>query len=345
MDPAVSDHIVEPTARRVEIPRTYEPPPGAPASEPTLADVIDLIRRQRKLVMAVPLTLFLLVVVVSLVLPRVFEATALFMPQATDAKTSRLAGLAGQFGIALPLGDAGQPLGFYVELLKSREILTAIVNDRYTFTAAGQTRSGTLMDLFRVSGKTEALRRDAALRQLKRAVEVTSDPASGLVKVVVRTRWAPLSQRIVQRLLELVSEFNLRRRQTQAAAEREFVGGRLNEARAELDTASERLESFLRRNREYRNAPVLTFQYDRLSREVVMRQQLYTSLAQAYDQARMDEVRDTPVITTVERPDLPANPVSRHLILKGLVALLVGGMLGIGLAFGREMAPERHAAA
>src|SRR2546428_650042 len=97
--------------------------------------------------------------------------------------------------------------------------------------------------------------------------------------------------------LALVNTFNLERRQSRAAQEKRFVETRRTEARDELQVAEDRLKSFLERNRDYRNSPQLVFDQERLAREVALRQQLLTSLSQAYEQARIDEVRDTPVIT------------------------------------------------
>jgi uncharacterized protein involved in exopolysaccharide biosynthesis len=56
-------------------------------------------------------------------------------------------------------------------------------------------------------------------------------------------------------------------------------------------------------------------------------------LAQNFEQARIDEVRDIPVITIVEAPEPPALPDSRMLLLRGLLALVAGALLGALLAF------------
>ncbi|MGH7701841.1 MAG: GNVR domain-containing protein, partial [Gemmatimonadales bacterium] len=104
------------------------------------------------------------------------------------------------------------------------------------------------------------------------------------------------------------------------------------QVRADLREAEDRLQEFLQRNREFRNSPQLAFEYDRLQREVTMRQQVYTTLAQGYEQARIDEVRNTPLISIVEQPDLPVKPKSRRLILKTLLGLTLGGLLGLFLA-------------
>jgi uncharacterized protein involved in exopolysaccharide biosynthesis len=306
-------------------------------AEPSLADLVNLIRRNLRLVGGVAIAACSCVVVIVLLLPRTYAASASLTPQSGEGRTSRLASYAAQFGLNFPLGDTGPTLGFYVDLLKSREILRPLVEARYEFLIDGKHYAGTLMDLYQVRGRTEALRQDAAMKRLKAAIDVSADPASGLVKLSVRSRWAPLSKRIAESMLELVNDFNLRRRQGQASAERRFVESRLEEAKAELDGAAKRLQVFLERNRDYRNSPLLVFQYDGFSRELSMRQQLYTSISQAYEQARIDEVRNTPVITTVERPELPAKPESKHLLLKGLVALFIGALVGLSGAFGREM--------
>ena len=45
------------------------------------------------------------------------------------------------------------------------------------------------------------------------------------------------------------------------------------------------------------------FGHDRLERQVSVRQELVTAMAQAYEQARVDEVRNAPVITVIDQPE------------------------------------------
>jgi len=95
-------------------------------------------------------------------------------------------------------------------------------------------------------------------------------------------------------------------------------------------------QRFLQNNRQFQSSPELVFQHDRLQRRVAMRQQVYTSLVQSYEQARIDEVRNTPVITVVEEAEEPVRPDSRRLPLKAALGVVLGGMFGTFVAFGRE---------
>ena len=78
------------------------------------------------------------------------------------------------------------------------------------------------------------------------------------------------------------------------------------------------MQQFLQTNRQL-GSPALTFQRDRLQREVQLQQQVVTSLAQQYEENRIREVRDTPVITVIEPPILAARPDAR---LRALILIL-----------------------
>jgi uncharacterized protein involved in exopolysaccharide biosynthesis len=150
-----------------------------------------------------------------------------------------------------------------------------------------------------------------------------------------------LAEQLVLSFLDEVNQFNLETRRSQAASERTFTEQRVQEVRHELRRAEDDLQRFLQRNRDYRNSPQLTFEQDRLAREVAVRQALYTTLSQALEKAKIEEVRDTPVITVVERPEMPAKPDGRGLLRKGLLALVVGTAIGVGFVLGRDRLDRR----
>jgi uncharacterized protein involved in exopolysaccharide biosynthesis len=152
------------------------------------------------------------------------------------------------------------------------------------------------------------------------------------VKLSVTTRWPSVSLALAERLVQSVNQFNLETRKSQAAAERRFVEVQVGEAERALREAEDRLQSFLQRNRAIADSPELGFQRDRLQREVALRQQVYTSLVQSREEARIREVRDTPVITLLEGPRLPMVGEARKSVKKGLAGGIAGAMLGVLIA-------------
>ena len=297
----------------------------------SFAAALTFLLAHRRLVLGTGLLVFVLVTAVSLLRSRTFTSTASFMPQTSESVLSRFSGLAATFGVPVPASDAGSSPAFYVTLLKSRDVLRRTVQTPYLIRVGGDTIRRTLVDFYKAEGATPAARRDAAAERLLEDLMVSTGRETGIVKLEVTTVDPALSQQVSQRMIGLVSEFNMLRRQSNAGSERRFVEGRSAEAKRALEAAEGRLQGFLQRNREYRNAPQLVFEYDRLQRDVQMQQQIYSSLAQALEQSRIDEVRNTPVITLIEPPDLPAKPDGRFALVKGILGLLVG--LGLGALF------------
>jgi uncharacterized protein involved in exopolysaccharide biosynthesis len=314
--------------------------------EATLLDVVIILLRHRRLILIVPLVFFVVVVFATLAAPRTYTAVTTFAPYSPDpAPGAGAMGLAAQFGINLS-GAGGQlSPDFYAELITTRPILMSVVETQYEVV---RPRSfplfrdsvrveGNLVEVMEMSGRPYPEMREIARGTLADMISVSTNRGSGTIRVSVTSDSPALSGRIAERIVELVHEFNLGRRQSQAAAERRFTEDRVEAAQRELRDAENELEEFLQRNRMIQS-PELQFRHDRLQREVVMRQQLYSSLAQSYEQARIEEVRNTPVITIVQPPEPPVLPDRRRLLFKGFAAILLGAFVGCVAALALEFA-------
>ncbi|MGI9042240.1 MAG: Wzz/FepE/Etk N-terminal domain-containing protein [Gemmatimonadales bacterium] len=308
-------------------------PPGR-SEEVSLVGLVNVLLRHRALVAGVALFSCLGAILYALAQPRSYTATSSFMPQAPRAQ-GNLSGIAAQLGLALPTAGGAQSPAFYADLLHSRELLGDAVDSRYEFQTDTAAVSGNLLEIQPQPGRAET-RRERSVRALKRMIRPGVAQQTGVVTLGVTANHPALAQQINQRLLDLVNRFNMVSRQSQAGAERKFIEQRLAEVKADLRSAENRQQTFLQRNRDFQNSPELTFEQDRLEREVTRQQQVYTALSQSYEQAKIEEVRDTPVITIVEQPEVPALPDSRGLLMQAVLGLLLGTLLGGILAFGKE---------
>jgi len=276
----------------------------------------------------------------TLASPPSYTSSARFYAQSeTSSPLAGVSGLAAQFGIDVGTREAGRSPEFYADLLTSEGILDAAVRTPYTVTdttAASGTREGDLVALFGVEGETPEVRLERAREFLRNEVlDVGTDRDTGVITASATTPWPDLSAAIGGRLLELLEAFNLETRRSQAAMQRTFVEERLEESRRDLLAAEDSLQRFLERTRRLGTSPTLTFERDRLRRQVDLRQQLFTSLAESHQRARIEEVRDIPVITVVDLPAAPARPDDPRLLLRVVLGLMLGGMVGTGFAYGR----------
>ena len=314
---------------------------GPAARAITFFDIVNALLRHWRWVVGIPLLLAGGTVLLALSKPRVYTTAASFVPQGGEEGGAGLAGVAAQFGLRVPTARRTLSAEFYVDLLRSPAILREVAKASYEVPRGGRRVRVPLVDILEAPPGTPAQRLEATVRALRAQTSVSSARETGIVRLTVTTRWPELSAQIGTHMLDLVERFNLERRRTQAGAERRFTGERLAEARAELAEAENALQYFEARNRVWSNSPQLSMEHGRLERLIGMRQQVYTALAQSYEQARIDEVRNTPAITVIEPATPPPYPDGRQLASKGMVALILGLLLGVAAAAAAELI--RHA--
>lgn len=274
--------------------------------------------------------------------PVVYRASASFIPQGADPGRSGLASLAGQFGVSVSSGSSSLTPDFYLRLVKSREVLGRAVRDTVVVPGMGGRRV-TVEDLLDIGPGSAKGREEAAVDALSRRVSASASKSTGVVEFSVDTQWPIVSLAIARELVSGVNDFNQRTRRDQASAERKFIEGRLTMASIELRAAEDREQEFLQENRQFRS-PDLQFTHDRMQRAVSLRQQVFASLTQAYDDVRMREVRDTPVITMVDQPTVPVNPEPRGRGPRTVMGFLLGAVVGGLLAFAGDALAKRRAA-
>jgi uncharacterized protein involved in exopolysaccharide biosynthesis len=292
-------------------------------------------RRQSLLLLTVAL---LGGVATSLLLPAKYRATCTLSPapSATDRLRlgSALASLGGQFG--LDVGGARTQLRFYPRLVTSYWFLSNLAR----VPLVGDT---TLYWLFE-STTPDSLRPDYPRRmdtvvdRLRKAVSVELDDRGNVftISVVLPTRAMALAA--AQKAVALITEFDTHILRLQASESRRFVEERSDSARNDLGRAEDSLTTFLAHNRLYEQSPALTLYYQRLQRLVALKQEVYLTLSRNLEEARIQEVKEAPLLTVVDPPHAAwrrAEPNRRTVV----GVFLVGGIV---LVLIRAMIPMRR---
>ena len=305
-------------------------------------DFVNALLRRWRLVAGLPLLAAILTAIVVLLLPPRYTATVTFVPEqrtptrgggAGGAAGGGLVGLAGQLGI--PLGmDPTQSPRFYAEVLTSRELLARVLLTKFPDPrrpAAGD--SVPLLAILRVWGgiwgaKSAADSLDRGVRKLRRRVSARVDIQTFLVYLSVTTRYPDLSAAVATRFIEYLNEFNATKRESQARARRQFVEQRIVDGERELHAAEDDLRRFHERNRAWQESPELSAEEGRVHMQVNILQEVYLTLRRDYEQARIEEVNDTPVITVVD-PAVPPQRQSYWREVLVLLAFVFGGLIGV----------------
>ncbi len=297
-----------------------------------LVDLLETLLRYAWLIVAIGLLVGVGVVVSGLAKGRMYAAESAFVLDA-DKPSAGVSGIAAQFGIMIPQGGDGQSPGFYADLLASPTILRPILDSGVVVPTSTGTTILRLIDSMPALAGDRGMRRFYALQQLADRVSTNAAQRTGVVTLRVLDPSPQAALAINRRMLALLNEFNIDRRRTQATTQRAFVEDRLEKARVELRDAEESLRAFLAANRGYIPSSEANFARQRLERDVSTRSQVYLSLIQSYEQAKVEEIRAAPLVAVIQPPELPVGPEPRRLARKGIVGFLIGAMLGLFLAY------------
>ncbi len=313
-----------------------EPPRSPPASDISLYELMTPLVRRWKLIAATAAACGAATLLILLLQRPTYTAVTTFAPEnssSTGLMSSLvgLAGLAGQLGLGSSSSSSVSP-EFFVKLAHSDELLRSALLQPFSDPDSGSAKRP-LLQLLEVKGRTPEERVQAGTRILRKRIDASSDKSTGIVTLRVKLYSPELAADVAKHMVQQLNRFNLETRQTQSREQRRFSGERLTVAEQELRAAEQAQLAFLQRNRQYMDSPLLTFEYNRLNRQVMLRQEVYQSLVKAHEEARIAEVRDTPVLTVIDSAVAPVSPSGPRRILGTTVALVFGAGLGVLLAY------------
>lgn len=302
----------------------------------SLIEIANVLLRYRRIIVLLPVLFASVVGVRTFLQPRTYAASASFMPQIAESRSgSGAVALARQFGVNIGGGDrSGGSPQFYADLLQTREVLRKAVETEYRVedTELGE-RHATLVELYEVEGTSLKPAWHMGVKRLRGDLTVSVGRETGVIRLAISAFAPDLAEQILERLLALVNDFNLESRQSQAQEEGRFIAARMEAVHRELLAAKADLQSFLKTNRQFQNSPELLFEHDDLQREVVMRQGIYTALAQAHEQARIDAVRDTPLLTLIDSPVGSAEAEGRGTVQRTIFTFFAVLLMTVAAAF------------
>jgi len=292
-----------------------------------LLELMALLLDHRALLAALSLGFGAAALVVAMLMHPLYKAETTFVPETRQASLpAGLSSIAGQFGLSVGNQGSQSPY-FYGDLLRSREVMTQVLRTR--FRRPGRTDSAALLDILPISATTPRSRLDKALRKLDDRLGVIVDEQTNVVHVAVEMPGPQLAADVANRFVVALDSFNQVTRRSQGRAQRVFAEDQLTEAQHALNDAEDALRTFLVRNRSYQGWPQLELEYERLQRQVTMRQEVYQNLYREYESARLEEVNDTPIITVMDSavaPTRKSKPVRWAFTVLGLT---FGALLGL----------------
>lgn len=267
---------------------------------------------------------------------------------------SDLAGLTGvAANLGISLGSAGED--FYIpDIVRSRLLKTSLIyhewktkkfnepTDLINYWEIGQGGSITLnpLKLLRsLMQGTSADEQQKAIAYEEDALEILGDRISvsrdpmGLVTVNVWMEEPELAADVGNQIYEEVVKYIVYAKTNQARFNREFIERRLEEVEQELLRAEMSLTEFRESNRAIEESPRLLMEYQRINREVLIQTQVFSTLQQQYEIAKIEEVKETPTVAILDHAFPPAKKDKPRRKRMVMLAFFLGASLGVSVLY------------
>lgn len=295
----------------------------------TVGDLVGTLARNWKRIAGTALLAGVVGFAASFLVRNKYTATTSFVAEQrrSGRLPGNLAGLASQFGIEL--GDeGGDSPQFYADVVRGNEIAAQLLAARLPDYRTDDPRdSAAVIELLGVEAESEARRYEKGREKLMDLLTVNVAQKTGIVTMMVTTRWPAMSRDLLAQYLATLNAFNIRRRNNSAAVRRAFAEERSREAQRELERREGQLRDFQARNRSFVNSPALQAEERSLERQISIAQDIYLAVRRQFEVARIDESNDTPVITVIDPPRLPGRKSAPSRGLIGVFATVLAAML------------------
>lgn len=302
----------------------YEPETDTRTSEEKFIDLVERFRpyflrlwqARWKLIIFNSIVLLLTILYLLFLAKPYYESTVTILPE-YGSKSSTLSGLSELASMAGVKVGEGAPTEIYQNLIFSESVLEPVVYAKYKTEEFEE--SVNLIEYFEIEPK-ESLPKNLQERQMflevfkdltKSRIKTDVERLTKILTITVTMPESKLSADVSNKIVESLDNYIRTKRKSYATEQRFYIEKRIAQVRDSLTIAEEKLKSFREQNRVVAQSPQLLMEQGRLMRNVEIQQAVYVELNKQLEIARIDEIRDTPVLNVKEKaaePILKAGP-------------------------------------
>tara|TARA_A100001015_G_C15043496_1_gene741599 strand:- start:1901 stop:3334 length:1434 start_codon:yes stop_codon:yes gene_type:complete len=302
-----------------------------------ISDILLTLAEQLKIIyLTCFICLFSTFTYVQFIQEPIYNSSAtILLPENTSNSLGGLAGLANQFGVNIPSrakADLSSPT-LLPEILKSRTFAEEMISKEF-FSEKFQKKIP-LMDIINSGSNTDRSKiyKLSAINIFNSEILFFNKDIGSSVSTITISIFEPnLAKQLADTVLMELEVLNRSFRSKSILEKTSFIEQRISSVGSDLEKSEKRLKEFNERNRQI-SSPALQLELDRIERETDVQKEIYMTLKQQLELAKIEGVQETSIVQVLDRPQIPISPSNKNLKISILFSIIVGLMLGamIGL--------------
>ena len=316
-----------------------------------LRALFQVLWNDRKRIIQITVVITFIGVLYALLVTPLYKSTITMYPSGEDSggQLSQLQGMASTFGF--DMGGGGSAPSFHIpDIVVSRRLKTELIyhewnskefNKPVNLIQYWEIDNAIGISLNPINWIKALFTSDhgsdyrtlkwevSALEKLNDRISV-DEGKSGLITIEILMEEPEIAAEMANIMYPSIVDFTVETHSKQAKLNSEFIESRQLEVNKQLANAEEVLKVFRERNRSIMESPQLQLEMERLLREVEIQTQVYITLQQQYELARIEEVKKTPSVVILDdaRPAVEKDKPKRKLIV--ILTMFLSGVMAAG---------------
>ncbi|MDR3666517.1 MAG: hypothetical protein P4L35_06730 [Ignavibacteriaceae bacterium] len=256
-----------------------------------------------------------------------FESTVSILPEygSKSNMLSQFNNLASLVGVKVGEVSATE---IYQNLVNSESVFQPVIYHKYLTNEYPD--SINLIDYFQITAVDKNPENQARLRFLKlkelmlKSLVITDiDRVNKVLSIKVTMPEAQLSADVANNILESLDSYIRTKRKSYAIDQRIYIQKRLSEVKDSLNLTENKLKDFREKNRMILQSPELLLEQGRMMRDVEIMQGIFVELSKQLELAKIDEIKDTPILNIKESALSPVQKTGPHRLVIFIAAFFI----------------------
>ena len=297
-----------------------------------------ILKKRIKLIIVITLlSISFAIVYLFFIAQPVYLTTAKLLPTGEDNSLSNIQGLASQFGLALPF-QSGSNLSFsdiYPEIVKSRQLTGIVLEKKFNTRKFGQNQllKNILSRQYRLDKYDVDERFKRSSEILQDNIKVSKARLTSIVTLEVRGLEPEFAVDLANTIISESDKLQREFKTHQISDKRSFIEERIKDVKKDLENAQEALKEFREKNRQVQYSPALLLEEERLTTEMDVKKEIFSTLKQQFELAKIEEVEDGATVQILDRPVAPYEQSSPKTFLSIFLSIFIGFGLSVVIAY------------
>jgi uncharacterized protein involved in exopolysaccharide biosynthesis len=299
-----------------------------------LREMFSILGRRKITFLVVGILVFGYALKMAMTTPPSYISASKIVCKTSESGDGQLSQFAALAGINLNRPQSNNPSIYFEDLIWDDQFLEGILDRKWNYKGDSLYMDAILKatpDTARENWEYVFRKNQVDLLRKNQIVKLKKNK-NGVFEITTQFKDPVIAYELNRHVIAWFNQYLLKTFRTQARENRVFIEARIKEVEADLASNENSMVDFRERNRDVASPKVMVH-LARLNRNLTINQEIYLQLKKQYELARIEELKDKPLIEVIAEPIIAvekSKPKRKQIVVAGM---LLGLIMGLGAAF------------